>query len=123
VNIAFSTIVGAGTLLNIRPRDTGIFVLGVMLFSAAEFIALPFGDGRGIRLYCKTIPKVLDKLEAFGPTQVKNLCEFGSHEIIISGSTAQFNNVRWRIFNRITRMGFPSDQIFSADCREIYPWA
>ena len=60
-------------------------MLRVLFFSAAEFIALPVGNWRGIILPGQAIPEVFDELEAFGSAQLEDRREFGVHEMTIRG--------------------------------------
>ena len=83
--MTFSTMLDARPLFDIRPRDPGGRVLSVLFLPAAEFIALPFGNRRGIILPGQAIPEVFDELKAFGSAQLEDRCEFGVHEMTIRG--------------------------------------
>ena len=50
-----------------------------MFLPAAEFVALPVRDRRGIVLSGQAVPEVLDELKALGPAQFKDRREFGVH--------------------------------------------
>ena len=56
-----------------------------MLLPAAEFVALPVGERRGIVLPGQAVPKVFDQLKALSPPQFEDLREFGVHEGRIRG--------------------------------------
>lgn len=85
MKMIFSTMVGACPLFDVRPRDPGGRVLRVLFLPAAEFVALPVGDRRGVILPGQAVPEVLDELKTFGPPQLEDRREFGVHGVKIWG--------------------------------------